>query len=183
MRLAASLAIDRQAINEAEALGFAGPTGNVVPRHQEFALPLDPHPYDPKRAKALLAEAGYPNGLDAGEFTPFPPYTSMGEAIANYLAAVGIRTRVRTMERAAFLSAWRDHELRNLFVGATGSAGNASTRIEALAAAKGGFSYGVAIPDVEPIFQKQLQELDRKKREEMLHQIQRARAWRNPGSR
>jgi peptide/nickel transport system substrate-binding protein len=105
VRLAASLAIDRQAINEAESLGFSGPTGNIVPRHQEFALPVDPDPYDPKRAKALLAEAGYPNGFDAGEFTPYPPYTSMGEAIANYLAAVGIKTRVRTMERAAFLTA------------------------------------------------------------------------------
>ena len=132
VRLAASLAIDRQAINEAESLGFSGPTGNIVPRHQEFALPIDPPPYDPKRAKALLAEAGYPNGFDAGEFTPFPPYTSMGEAIVNYFAAAGIRMRVRTMERAAFLSAWRDKKLRGVFVGATGSAGNASTRIEAV---------------------------------------------------
>jgi peptide/nickel transport system substrate-binding protein len=172
VRIAASLAIDRQAINEAEALGFAGPTGNIVPRHQEFALPIEPDPYDPKRARILLAEAGYPNGLEAGEFTPFPPYTSMGEAIANYLAAVGIRTRVRTMERAAFLSAWRDKKLRGVFVGATGSAGNASTRIEALATGKGVLSYGV-IPEVEGLFQTQLQELDRRKREETLHQIQR----------
>src|SRR5467141_1090104 len=142
VRMAASLAIDRQAINEAESLGFSGPTGNIVPRHQEFALPIEPHPYDPKRAKALLAEAGYPNGFDAGEFTPYPPYTSMGEAIVNYFAAVGIKTRMRTMERAAFLSAWRDKKLRNLFVGATGSAGNASTRLESLATARGVLSYG-----------------------------------------
>src|SRR4029077_3170913 len=166
------LAIDRQAINEAEALGFSGPTGGIVPRHQEFALSIAPDPYDPRRAKALLAEAGYPSGLDAGEFTPFPPYTSMGEAIANYLAAVGIRTRVRTMERAALLSAWRDKKLRNLFVGAVGSAGNASTRIEALATSRGVLSYGT-IPEVESLFQAQIQETDRKKREEMLQQIQR----------
>jgi peptide/nickel transport system substrate-binding protein len=177
LRMAVSLAIDRQAINEAESLGFSGPTGSVVPRHQEFALPVAPDPYDPKRAKALLAEAGYPNGLDAGEFTPFPPYNSMGEAIANYLSAVGIRTRVRTMERAALLSAWRDKRLKGLFVGATGSAGNASTRIEALATAKGVLSYG-SVPEIESLFQAQLQEPDRKKREEMLHQIQRAIAER-----
>ena len=172
VRMAASLAIDRQAINEAESLGFSAPTGSVVPRHQEFALAIPPDSYDPKRAKALLAEAGYPTGLDAGEFTPFPPYNSMGEAIANYLNAVGIRTRVRTMERASLLSAWRDKKLKGLFVGATGSAGNASTRLESLATARGVLSYG-SIPEVESLFHAQLQEMDRKKREDMLFQIQR----------
>jgi ABC-type transport system substrate-binding protein len=172
VRLAASLAIDRQAINEAESLGFSGITGNFIPRHQEFALPIDAHPYDPKRARALLAEAGYPNGLELAEFTAFPPYNTMGEAIANYFVAVGIKTRVRTMERAAFLSAWKDKKLRGVFVGATGSAGNASTRIEAFATTKGLYSYG-SIPEVEALFAKQIQEMDRKKREDMLHQIQR----------
>src|SRR6266699_1264163 len=172
VRLAANLAIDRQAINEAEALGYSAPTGNIIPRHQEFALAIEPHPYDPKRAKALLAEAGYANGFDAGDLTPFPPYNGMGEAIANYFAAVGIRTRLRTMERAALLSAWRDHKLRGVFVGATGSAGNASTRLEAFVTSKGGFTYGT-IPEVESLFGRQIQEMDRKKREEMLHQIQR----------
>ena len=172
VRLAASHAIDRQAINQAESLGFSGPTGNVVPRHQEFALPIEPHAYDPKRAKALLTEAGYPNGFDAGEFTPYPPYTSMGEAIVGYLGAAGIKLRVRTMERAAFLSAYRDKKLKGVFVGATGSAGNASTRIESIATSRGTVAYGV-LPDVEGLFQKQINEMDRKKREDMLHQIQR----------
>ena len=172
VRLAASLAIDRQAINEAESLGFSGITGNFIPRHQEFTLPIDAHPYDPKRAKTLLAEAGYPNGLELGEFTAFPPYNSMGEAIVNYFNAVGIRTRLRTMERAAFLSAWRDKKLRGVFVGATGSAGNASTRIEAFATTRGLYSYG-SIPEVETLFAKQIQEMDRRKREDMLHQVQR----------
>src|SRR6185369_15983733 len=74
VRLAASLAIDRKAINDAEQLGFAGITGNVVPRSMEFALPIEPHPYDPKRARQLLAEAGHPGGFEGGDFTINPPY-------------------------------------------------------------------------------------------------------------
>ncbi|MEK7700499.1 MAG: ABC transporter substrate-binding protein [candidate division NC10 bacterium] len=108
VRLAASLAIDRQAVNQAETLGFSRPTGSIIPRIFEYALPFDPPPHDPRRARQLLAEAGYPNGFDAGDFYPFPPYISMGEALAAYLQAVGIRAKIKTMERAAFLTAWRE---------------------------------------------------------------------------
>ncbi len=171
VRLAASLAIDRKAINEAEALGFSGLTGNIVPRHFEFALPIDPHPYDPRRAKQLLVEAGYPNGFDGGDLTPNPPYFTMAEAVATYVGAVGIRLRVRSMERAAFLSSWRNRKLRGVVLGVSAAGGNAATRIEALATRSGLYAYGV-LPEVEDLFERQVRELDRKKREELLHQIQ-----------
>jgi peptide/nickel transport system substrate-binding protein len=172
VRLAASLAIDRKTLNEAEQLGFAGITGNVVPRHMEFALPIDPHPYDPKRAKQLMVEAGYPNGFDAGDLTPNPPYFSMAEAVAGNLGAIGIRTRVRTMERAAFLATWGEKKLRGVVLGVVGAGGNAATRVEALATKEGRYAYGV-LPEVEDLFQRQAKEIDRKKREELLQQIQR----------
>ena len=172
VRLAASLAIDRKAINDAESLGFSGLTGNIVPRHMEMALPIEPHPYDPKRAKQLLTEAGYPNGFDAGEISPNPPYFSMAEAVANYFGAVGIRIRLRTMERAAWLSAWADKKMRGVVLAAQGAGGNAATRVESMATKGGTYAYGV-LPEVEDLFQRQARELDRKKREELVHQIQR----------
>jgi len=72
-----------------------------------------------------------PNGFDAGDLTPFPPYFSLAEAIGGYLQGVGIRTRLRTMERAAFLTAWREHKIRGVIMGLGAPAGNAATRIEA----------------------------------------------------
>jgi peptide/nickel transport system substrate-binding protein len=172
VRLAASHALDRKAINDAEFLGFGALGGSVVPRAMEFALPIEAHAYDPKRARQLLAEAGYPNGFDAGDFTPNPPYFSAGEAVVGNLAAIGIRTRMRTLERAAFLTGWREKKLRGVLLAGLGAGGNAGTRLEALATRGGMYAYGV-VPEIEGLFQRQARELDRKKREEVLHQIQR----------
>src|SRR5712691_2290361 len=105
VRLAANLAIDRWALSDAETLGASKPAGNFVPLQFEFALPIEPYPYDPTRAKRLLAEAGYPNGFDAGELHQLPPYFSVGAATVEKIGAVGIRLRMRPMERAAYFEA------------------------------------------------------------------------------
>ncbi|HSB40307.1 MAG TPA: ABC transporter substrate-binding protein [Methylomirabilota bacterium] len=172
VRLAASLALDRQALNEAETLGLSRPTGSIVPREFEFALPFEPHPYDPARARRLLAEAGFPNGFDGGELTPFPPYNSMGETIQGWLQAVGIRTRVRSMERGAFMTAWREKKHRGVVLTISGVSGNAATRLESFVTKTGAFAFG-SLPEVDDLYRRQAVELDRKKREAILHQLQR----------
>jgi peptide/nickel transport system substrate-binding protein len=171
VRLAVNHALDRQAISEAACLGYCPPAGVIVPRLMDFALQTEPLPYDPRKAKRLLAEAGYPNGLDAGELVPIPPFFEVAESVVNYLNAVGIRVKMRTMERAAFLSAWREKKLRGLFITAVGASGNAATRVEAFIYSKGPYAYG-GYPDIDALFEQQAKERDRAKREALLHRIQ-----------
>src|SRR5436309_5234976 len=65
VRLAANLAVDRQGINDVERLGFSRLTGSIIPSVMEFALRIEPYPYDPAHAKRLLAYAGNSNGIHA----------------------------------------------------------------------------------------------------------------------
>jgi peptide/nickel transport system substrate-binding protein len=172
VRLAANYAIDRQALSDAETLGASKPAGNHVPRTFEFALPLEPYPYNPARAKQLLAEAGYPNGFDAGELHQLPPYFSLGEAIVQYMQAVGIRLKMRPMERGAFFALISSKKAKGLCVCSTALYGNAASRISEIIPSDGAYAYG-GYPDIDALYKQQAVETDRKKREVMLHQIQR----------
>ena len=94
-RLAASLAINRKEINNAEYLGHGRLSASIIPRDFVFAWPAPAYPYDPERARRLLAEAGYPRGFDAVEVATDNTYAPVAEAVVNDLQAVGIRTRLR----------------------------------------------------------------------------------------
>jgi peptide/nickel transport system substrate-binding protein len=171
LRQAVNYALDRKGTNQAACLGFCPPAGVIVPRVMEFALQVPPLPYDPAKAKQLLAEAGYPNGLDAGEFVAIPGFPTVGEAVLNNLNAVGIRMRMRPMERAAFYAAWQEKKLRPLFLTAVGNSGNAASRVEAFIYSKGPSAYG-GYPDLDEMFEQQARERDPAKRETILHRIQ-----------
>lgn len=172
VRLAANYAIDKQAINEAETLGHSKVTGSIVPHQLPFALEIEPYPYDPAKAKALLKEAGYPNGFDAGDLTPVPPWTAMAEAVAGYLGAVGIKTQVRKMERPAMFAAWRGKTLQGIILAASGALGSATARMENYVISSGAFAYG-GYPDLDALFEKQARERDPKRREVLLFELQR----------
>ena len=96
----------------------------------------------------------------------------MGETIQGWLQAVGIRTRMRAMERGAFMTAWREKKLHGVVLTISGVSGNAATRLESFVTRNGAFAYG-ALPEVDDLFRRQARELDKKKREALLHQIQR----------
>jgi peptide/nickel transport system substrate-binding protein len=171
LRLAVNYALNREQINQAACLGFCPPAGVIVPRVMDFALQVEPLPYDLPRAKQLLAEAGYPGGLDAGEFVGIPGFPTVAESVVNDLTAAGIRVKMRAMERAAFYSDWKDKKLRGLFMTAVGNSGNAASRVESFIQSKGAYAYG-GYPDIDDLFVQQARERDVKKREALLFRIQ-----------
>jgi peptide/nickel transport system substrate-binding protein len=171
VRLAANYAIDRKSLNEAEYLGLSKVTATIIPSGFEFSWSPPTYAHDPQKAKQLLAEAGYPNGFDAGLISADTVYAPIAEAVANYLQAVGVRIKVNPMERAAFIKANQEKKLKNLTRSGSATFGNAATRIEAFVFGEGMFAYG-SYPDIDGLFREQAAEPDRKKREALLHRIQ-----------
>ena len=172
VRQAASLAVDRPSINQALTLGHSRITNSIIPSMFDLYWAPPPAAYSVSRAKALLAAAGHPNGFDAGDFYCDGSYSNLAEAVANNLAAAGIRTKIRPLERAAFFSAYSDKKFRGALIqAASGAFGNAATRMEAFVVTGGAYVYGT-YPDLDGLFQEQAAELDRKRREGMLQKMQ-----------
>ena len=171
VRLAANLAIDRKAINDAITLGHSRLTYSIIPSTFDFFWQPPAYPFDPAQARKLLAEAGYPNGFDAGDYYLDISYSNVQEAIAGYLQQIGIRTKLVSRERASHWSTYADKKYKNLAYTASGAFGNADD--VRLQACRGGgtYVYG-SYPDIDSLFKDQAAELDRKKREAILFKIQ-----------
>ena len=171
VRLAANLALDRKTLNEAATLGLSKITGSIIPSHFDFYWPAPPYPYEPARAKKLLAEAGYPSGFDAGEFFCDVQVCPWGEAMMANLKAVGINLKMRPLERAAFFGGVAEKKYKNVVYLFLGASGNAATWMESHAITGGTYAYG-GFPDLDGLFREQAADLDRKRREATLHKMQ-----------
>ncbi|ALG70400.1 ABC transporter substrate-binding protein [Azospirillum thiophilum] len=105
VRRAMAHAIDRKTLIEGVLYGNGAAIGSHFPPHREGYVDLTGlYPYDPAKAKALLVEAGYPDGFDTTLRLPPPPYARRGgELVAAMLAEVGIRAKIEPMEWASWL--------------------------------------------------------------------------------
>ncbi len=172
VRQAANLAFDRKTINDALTLGRSKLTNSIIPYTFEYFWQPPAPVYDPAKAKKLLAEAGYPNGFDAGEYYCDASYANLGEAVLDNLATTGIRAKLRPLERAAFFKGYAEKAFnKGIIQGASGAFGNAATRLEAFVVKGGTYAYG-NYPDIDAMFTQQANELDPKKRTAILAKMQ-----------
>ena len=171
VRLAASLAIDRKSMNEALTLGRSRLTGSIIPENFEFYWQPPAPVYDPARARKLLAEAGFRGGFDAGDYYCDTSYANIAEIVVNNLQEIGIRSKLRALERAAFFKGYAEKKYKNIIQAASGAMGNTATRVEAFLAAGGTYVYGT-YPEIDALFRQQATETDTGKREALLHKIQ-----------
>ena len=172
VRLAANLAFDRAGINQAAYLGLSKLAFSLVPQGMDFFWAPPPYPHDVGRAKALLAEAGYPNGFDGGELFGDTIYgVAIGEPVVNYLQAAGIRLRLRPLERAAFFKEYGEKKLRGVILSGSGAPGNAAIRLEQYAVTGGRYVYGT-YPEVDGLYSAQANEMNPRVRQQILHKMQ-----------
>ena len=103
VRQAVSLAVDRDAINQAECDGMGQVDGNWINNDVELGMEWPKWEKNIPKAKQLMAEAGFPNGFNVDWVTPVPAYYSRGERIVSQLQAIGIKSKLQVMERGVFL--------------------------------------------------------------------------------
>jgi peptide/nickel transport system substrate-binding protein len=108
VREALSLAIPRQAIAERLYSGLASPADQFASPAAEHRLPgLPTLPHDPARARALLAEAGYPNGFRLTVHGPngfFPSDDNLLQALAQAFTRIGVETQVEALPPATLFT-------------------------------------------------------------------------------
>jgi ABC-type transport system substrate-binding protein len=105
VRRAISHALDRRAIIDGAMFGYGTPIGShFPPRNPAYIDLTDVYPHDVAKAKALLAEAGYPRGFALTLKLPPPSYARRsGEIVAAQLAQAGIRVEIQNLEWAQWL--------------------------------------------------------------------------------
>ena len=105
VREAVEYAIDRPAIAKSIGFGKFEPMPQIVPSYSPaYIKGYDLRPYNPEKAKQLLAEAGYPNGFET-KLMAMDTQRNEATAIQSYLGAVGIKVSIDTADMGRYFAA------------------------------------------------------------------------------
>ena len=114
VRQALSLAINRDAIADRLFKGEATAANQFAPSYRAGAPELPALEYNPEKAKALLAEAGYPNGFKMELYAPSDRYNNgarVAQAVTQFFSRVGVQVELKTQPWSVFAAARRNKEM------------------------------------------------------------------------
>lgn len=184
VRQALSMGINRDAIRDRIMDGFSVPTGQIMPQGASgYVAEIKPDPYDPDRARKLLAEAGFPQGFAITLHGPNNRYVNdskIMEAIAQMWTRIGVKTTVDAMPAATFFSRALKMEFSMRLTGWASDTGEASSNLTQLIASSAPEKGRGAVldltryanPKVDAIVEQSLATIDPVKREALYREAE-----------
>jgi len=169
VRQAMAHAINREELISAES-GYGVPIGShFAPHNRAYVDLTNTYPFDIAKAKALLAEAGYPNGFEASLKLPPVGYAQRaGEVMANQLGKIGIKISISNLQWPQWLSEVFKEGNYDLTIVAHTEANDLDRY------ARDGYYWGYNSPAFKAKWREILAATDFKKRDELLKEAQRA---------
>ncbi|MCR4397730.1 MAG: ABC transporter substrate-binding protein [Firmicutes bacterium] len=169
VRQAIALAVDEETIVSSvlEGMGRVADNGFIPPEVVKLS-PAPSYEYNPTKAKQLLAEAGYPNGLTLNLWTPENRYLrdkQVCEVIAQQLQQVGINCKITVMEWGSYLAACGRHEQQLYLMGWGFMTGEPAQALRQTLSTGNTFNYTqYSDPEFDELLAKAEQEADKVKR-------------------
>ena len=162
VRQAANLALDRKTINEALTLGYSQDHQQHHSRTVRILLAAAASRSTiRRRPSSCWRRRAIPNGFDAGRYYCDASYANVGEAVLDNLRAVGIRGKLRPLERAAFFEGYAEQEVQRHHPGRQRRFRQRRDASGGFVVKGGAYVYG-SYPDIDALFQQQAAELDHK---------------------
>ncbi len=174
VRQALNYAVDKDAVNKAVYQG----TATVLQGHGltsayfGFDPSLKAYPYDPAKAKQLLAEAGYPNGFDMVISTARGAYSGdyeLMQAVAGELNKVGVRATVKVLEYAVYVKDLTGKKLGPAAMSGVATFPDADAMFDFFRTG-GVYSY-TSVPEFDALLKQERTTLDAEKRLKILQQM------------
>jgi peptide/nickel transport system substrate-binding protein len=176
VRRALIYAIDRKALIDGVMSGYGAPIGShYVPSDPGYVDLTGTYPYDPAKAKALLAEAGVAPGTEITIMLPPPPYARRGgEVIAAMFEAVGIKAKLVPIEWGQ----WLDQVFKRTDYDATIISHLEARDLDIYARDKYYFNYNS--PEYKALYKKFVETTDAKAQTELVGELQKKLAQDEP---